>query len=104
MKIVSYNVNGIRASLKLGLIDWLKDYDADVYCLQEVRCNQELTNSLLFGNKQAGLFDSEEMNRLQEYYPIYNCGKIAGYAGTLILSKIKPDQVFFNMGDLWNDD
>jgi len=38
------------------------------------------------------------------YIPLYNCGKIAGYAGTLILTKIKPDKIFYDMGEFWSDD
>ncbi len=103
MKIITYNVNGIRASIKLGLLDWLKDYNADIYCIQEVRCNEQLTNELLFQTKeQISLFENNQHNLLN-YYATYNCGERAGYAGTLILSKTKPDKVIFNMEDFWAD-
>ena len=104
MKIVGYNINGIRASVKLGLLDWMKQFNADVYCLQEVRCNEELTKELVFGNYSFNLFDEVEDNKLVDYYPVYNCGKVAGYAGTLTLSKKKPDQVFYDMGEYWQDE
>ena len=104
MKIVGYNINGIRASVKLGLLDWMKQFNADVYCLQEVRCNEELTKELVFGNYSFNLFDEVEDNKLVDYYPVYNCGKVAGYAGTLTLSKNKPDQVFYDMGEYWQDE
>ena len=41
MKIISYNVNGIRAALKKGFIDWLKSSNCDVICLQEIKANKE---------------------------------------------------------------
>ncbi|MBO5394650.1 MAG: exodeoxyribonuclease III [Clostridia bacterium] len=104
MKIVSYNVNGIRASVKLGLLDWLKDYNADIYCIQEVRCNEPLTKELIFGEKeQISLFETNQ-NNLSSYYATYNCGLKAGYAGTLILSKVQPDKIILDMDEFWNDD
>ncbi len=105
MKIVSYNINGIRASAKLGLIEWIKNYDADVYCFQEVRANENVTKEILYPKtSQLSLFGEENNNNvLKDYIPIYNCGDIAGYAGTLILTKHKPDKVMFNMSEFWQD-
>ena len=108
MKIVTYNVNGIRASKKLGLLEWLKKYDADIYCIQEVRCDEQKTKDILFSNEnQISFFDIENTSQkyidLKKYHAIYNCGLISGYAGTLILSKIKPDQIFYDMGEFWKD-
>lgn len=95
MKIVSYNVNGIRASLKLGLAKWLRDFEADIYCIQEIRCNENLAKEIINQNDE---------NLLNNYISIFNCGKIPGYAGTLILTKQKPDKVLYDMGDIWTDD
>lgn len=104
MKIVTYNINGIRASEKLGLTKWIKDFDADVYCFQEVRAKQEIASEILYPTaNQISLFGDAPNNPLQNYIPIYNCGEIAGYAGTLILTKHKPDKVMFNMGEFWQD-
>ena len=104
MKIITYNVNGIRASIKLGLLDWLKDFNADIYCIQEVRCNENLTKELIFDTKeQMSLFENSQTN-LSNYYATYNCGLRAGYAGTLILSKIKPDKIVLDMQEFWHDD
>ena len=103
MKILSYNINGIRASSKLGLIEWLQDCDIDVVCLQEVRCSEELTNEILYStSKQLSLFETPTPN-LSNYFPIYNCGNVAGYAGTLILSKLKPTKIILGMEDFWTD-
>ncbi len=106
MKIVTYNINGIRASAKLGLIDWLADFDADVYCLQEVRCNEALAREIVFPSEsQLSFFDvPQKENKLSEFDAIFNCGEKAGYAGTLILTKTKPDKVLFDMGQFWKDD
>lgn len=105
MKIVSYNINGIRASLKLGLMDWIKKFNADIYCFQEVRCNEKLTRELLYPSEnQMNLFAELPENILSEYTAIYNCGQRAGYAGTLTLTKFKPDKVFYDMGEFWKDD
>lgn len=104
MKIVTYNINGIRAANKLGILNWIESFDADIYCLQEVRCGEELTKEILFGaSNQMSLFNENTDSGLQGYYPIYNCGNVAGYAGTLTLSKVKPDNVFYDMGDFWAD-
>ncbi len=106
MKIVTYNINGIRASAKLGLVDWLADFDADVYCLQEVRCNETVARELVFpSGSQLSFFDAvDTSNPLEKYTAIFNCGKIAGYAGTLVLTKQKPDMVLYDMGEFWTDD
>lgn len=105
MKIVSYNINGIRASVKLGLAEWIDAFGAEVYCFQEVRCGQELAQDVLFQNKkQLSLFDGNFQDlRLTDYIPIFNCGSVSGYAGTLTLTKYKPDKVLFDMGEFWQD-
>lgn len=96
-------MNGIRASAKLGLIDWIAQFSADIYCFQEVRCDEARTHRILFGDsEQMSLFDFNE-SPLAIYTPIYNCGTIAGYAGTLILSKRKPDKIMYDMGEFWSD-
>ena len=46
MKIISYNVNGIRAAVKKGFIDWLTAANPDVICLQEIKANKEQLNFL----------------------------------------------------------
>ena len=104
MKIISYNINGIRASVKLGLREWIKDFDADIYCFQEVRCNENLAREILLDEKpQMSLFESSNQNTLAGYTPIFNCGQVAGYAGTLTLTKMKPDKIMLDMGEFWTD-
>ena len=48
MKIISYNVNGIRAAVRKGFIDWLKVANPDVICLQEIKVNKEQLDLQLF--------------------------------------------------------
>lgn len=105
MRVVTYNINGIRASVKLGLDKWIEQYDADIYCFQEVRCNEELSRQLLFKNEsQMDFFSMQaEQSPLKAYTPIFNCGSVAGYAGTLTLTKLKPDKVVFGMDEFWQD-
>ncbi|WP_209401636.1 exodeoxyribonuclease III [Pseudozobellia sp. WGM2] len=85
MKVVSYNVNGIRAAMKKGFIDWLIATDPDVICLQEIKAMKEQVDLTLF--EAAG-------------YP-YNywfSAQKKGYSGVAILSKTKPDQVVYGTG------
>ena len=48
MKIISYNVNGIRAAIKKGFLDWLKECDPDIICLQEIKANVDQLDLDLF--------------------------------------------------------
>lgn len=85
MKIVSYNVNGIRAALKKGFLDWLVAANPDVICLQEIKAQEDQLDLSLF--KAAG-------------YP-YNywfSAQKKGYSGVAILSKTKPKNIVFGTG------
>jgi exodeoxyribonuclease-3 len=48
MKIFSYNVNGIRAAIKKGFLNWLEEYNPDVICLQEIKANKDQLDLELF--------------------------------------------------------
>ena len=48
MKIFSYNVNGIRAAIRKGFLEWLKEYNPDVICLQEIKANTDQLDINLF--------------------------------------------------------
>ena len=85
MKIVSYNVNGIRAALKKGFLDWLQAVDPDVVCLQEIKAMQEQLDLSVF--KQAGYA-----------YNYWFSAQKKGYSGVAILSKTKPDHIEFGTG------
>ena len=81
MKIISWNVNGIRACLKKGLLDFIKSSDADILCFQEIKANQEQVELELDGFNQ-----------------FWNSADKKGYSGTLILSKINPSNSYLGMG------
>lgn len=79
MRIITYNVNGIRAAIKKGFLEWLATDPADVICLQEVKAHR-------------GDIDSAAIEALG-YHTYWFCAQKKGYSGVCILSKIKPDQV-----------
>ena len=81
MKIVSWNVNGIRACIKKGLIEFVKSSDADILCFQETKANQDQVDLELDGFNQ-----------------FWNSAEKKGYSGTLILSKINPENCILGMG------
>ncbi|MBQ4913129.1 exodeoxyribonuclease III [Maribacter sp. MMG018] len=85
MKIVSYNVNGVRAAIKKGLLEWLKAVDPDVVCLQEIKANESQLELSLF----------EEAGYPYNYW--YSAQK-KGYSGVAILAKRKPDNIIYGTG------
>jgi exodeoxyribonuclease-3 len=85
MKIISYNVNGIRAALKKGFIDWLVQADPDVICLQEIKALKEQVDVSLF--EDAGY----------KYHYWYSAQK-KGYSGVAILCKKEPNHIEFGTG------
>ncbi|AEH01062.1 exodeoxyribonuclease III [Lacinutrix sp. 5H-3-7-4] len=85
MKIISYNVNGIRAALKKGFIEWLEGANPDVLCLQEIKAMQDQV-------------DVEAFEALGYKYHYWFSANKKGYSGVAILSKIKPNHVEFGTG------
>ena len=84
MKIISWNVNGIRAVEKKGFIDWVLSSGADVICIQETKANAgQLSSNLLEPDNGEGL----------HYKSYFFSAKRPGYSGTAIYSKIEPDSV-----------
>ncbi len=79
MKIITYNINGIRAGIRKGLIDWLKATGADVVCIQETKAQPSQVPLDLF----------EELG----YKTYWNSAQKKGYSGTAIFSKIEPERV-----------
>jgi len=84
MKIITYNVNGIRAALGKGLLDWVKSVNPDIICLQETKAQPD----------QLPLFDFEEAG----YLNYWHSAQKKGYSGVAILTKQKPDNVFYGIG------
>ncbi|MEB2778884.1 exodeoxyribonuclease III [Algoriphagus sp. C2-6-M1] len=83
MKIVSYNVNGIRAAMNKGFIDWLKMVDPDIIGLQEVKANLDQIDTTVFRDLGYEIY----------WYPAFK----KGYSGVAILTKIKPKSVKYGM-------
>ena len=85
MRVISYNVNGIRAAITKGFIEWLQHSNPDVICLQEIKATED----------QVPYLDIEMAGYPYQYY--FPATK-KGYSGVAILSKIKPNNVVFGTG------
>ena len=85
MKIISYNVNGIRAAIRKGFLEWLTQANPDVICLQEIKANEDQLDLKLF----------EEAGYPYSYW--YSAQK-KGYSGVAILSKHKPENIQYGTG------
>jgi len=81
MRVISYNVNGIRAAIKKGFVEWLQTNPADIICLQETKANKE----------DVDITDIEKLG--------YDChwfsAQKKGYSGVAIFTKIKPDNIVY---------
>ncbi len=84
MRIISYNLNGIRSAVKKGFYDWLATNPADIICLQETKA-------------QESDIDVDSIEKLG-YYTYWFCAQKKGYSGVSILSKKKPDNVVYGSG------
>tara|TARA_B100000427_G_scaffold325352_1_gene332057 strand:- start:794 stop:1558 length:765 start_codon:yes stop_codon:yes gene_type:complete len=85
MKIISYNVNGIRAAVKKGFINWLLIEKPDIICLQEIKALKTQLDLDLFS--KAGY-----------HYNYWYSAQKKGYSGVAILSKIKPNHIEYGTG------
>ena len=84
MKIISYNLNGIRAAVTKGLYNWLKEENPDVLCIQETKAQPEQIDEIEF--KRLG------------YKCYWFSAQKKGYSGTGIVTKIEPKHVEYGMG------
>ena len=80
MKLISWNVNGIRACVGKNFLDYFKEVDADIFCIQESKL-------------QEGQINLE----LEGYYQYWNYAEKKGYSGTAIFTKIKPIDVTYGI-------
>ncbi|WP_338375919.1 exodeoxyribonuclease III [uncultured Flavobacterium sp.] len=85
MKIISYNVNGIRAAINKGFVEWLQQANPDVICLQEIKANEDQ-------------IPTEEITKAGYPYQYYFSAQKKGYSGVAILSKTKPKHVEYGSG------
>ena len=81
MKLISWNVNGIRACLNKGFTDFFKEINADIFCIQETKCQPE----------QIEL-------EFEGYTSYWNSAEKKGYSGTAIFTKNKPISVRYGIG------
>lgn len=84
MKIISYNLNGIRAAIGKGLLDWLQTENPDVFCIQESKAQPEQIDTLAM----------QELG----YHSYIHSAEKKGYSGVGIFSKTVPDKVVAGMG------
>jgi exodeoxyribonuclease III len=82
MKLISWNVNGIRAVLKKGFEKSVDSFSPDILCLQETKAHPDQVDKLL--------------SEFEHHY--WNSAEKKGYSGTAIFSKVKPISVFYGMG------
>ncbi len=80
MKFISWNVNGLRACVKKGFLDFFQAIDADFFCIQETKL-------------QEGQINLE----LEGYYQYWNYAQKKGYSGTAIFTKHRPTSVFYGI-------
>lgn len=90
MRIVSWNVNGIRAATRKGFLDWLAAAQPDVLCLQEIKAMPEQLGPDLLSD--------------HGYHVVWNPAKKKGYSGTATFSKVEPDAVQIGIGEDRFDD
>ena len=81
MKLISWNVNGIRACLQKGFLDYFMAEQADIFCLQETKCQEGQVSLALPG-----------------YHQYWNYAEKKGYSGTAIFTKQEPMKVMYGMG------
>ncbi|MBL4606642.1 MAG: exodeoxyribonuclease III [Pseudomonadales bacterium] len=84
MRIVSWNVNGIRAAMKKDFKESLQNFSTDILCLQETKAQDEQVR--------------EALEPVSGYYLVSNSAERKGYSGTAILSKTEPLSVKYDMG------
>lgn len=87
MKLVSWNVNGIRACVQKGFLDYFYEVNADIFCIQETKL-------------QLGQIDLQ----LDGYEQYWNYAMKKGYSGTAVFTKIKPLSVRYGVGDFESEE
>lgn len=85
MKIISYNVNGIRAAIRKGFLDWIQNANPDVICIQETKAMKEQV-------------DTDAITKAGYPYQYWYSAQKKGYSGVAIFSKTKPNNVAYGTG------
>ena len=89
MRIVSLNVNGIRAAKRKGMFEWLAALGADIICLQEIRAQEDQLGDAIY--------------RPEGYYCVYKSAERKGYSGVAIFARQRPDKVIDSIDLDWAD-
>jgi len=89
IRIISYNVNGIRAAIRKGFLDWLDTNPADIICIQELKAQE--------CDIEAEVFQT------RGYRPYFFCAEKKGYSGVGILSRLLPDKMTLGHGKMQSD-
>ncbi|MFU0823614.1 exodeoxyribonuclease III [Clostridium sp.] len=84
MRIYSWNVNGLRAIEKKGFIDWIKEEQPDILCIQETKIQKEQIN--------------DKLNNIEGYKSYFSCAERKGYSGVAIYTKEEPISVSYGIG------
>ena len=105
MKLISWNVNGIRAAINKGFEKFFEEIDADIFCLQETKIQMDINE--MGPLEQTSLFeDKKEISKdninllpiFKDYYCYWNSAEKKGYSGTALFTKIKPINVTYGIG------
>jgi exodeoxyribonuclease III len=90
MKIISYNVNGIRAAINKGFLAWLQQANPDIICLQEIKATEDQ-------------IPTEAIREAGYPYQYYFSAEKKGYSGVAILSKVLPKEIVYGTGISYMD-
>lgn len=90
MRVVSINVNGIRAAKRKGMFAWLQKSKFDVICLQEIRAHEEQIQEAEYWP--------------EDYFCVYRSAERKGYSGVAIFARREPDQVVTHLDLSWADE
>ncbi|MDX1544078.1 MAG: exodeoxyribonuclease III [Christiangramia sp.] len=85
MTIISYNVNGIRAAMRKGFLEWLQQANPDIVCIQEIKAHPEQ-------------LDLDEFEKAGYPYHYWHPAQKKGYSGVAILSKTEPQNIEYGTG------
>ncbi|MCD6181051.1 MAG: endonuclease/exonuclease/phosphatase family protein, partial [Candidatus Cloacimonetes bacterium] len=85
MKIVSWNVNGLRAVLKKNFMEYLTEENPDIFCIQETKLQEAQI--------------PQEILELQGYHSYWNFAERKGYSGVAVFTRQKPISVVYSIGD-----
>ena len=106
MKLISWNVNGIRACLKKGFVDFFESIDADIFCLQETKMQTNFDEEKKSKKEEKAQEEVNEilnLNIFKNYYCYWNSAETKGYSGTAIFTKKEPLNISYGIGILEHD-